>query len=342
MCYNKIVFLRGKGIMVIKKQVKPGSMFIFNITAPVHSMRLDIFLSQEFTRYSRSFFKRLIDEGDVSVNSQHVKAGFLLPEGAVVKITFPRLPDPKELKAFDTEVGVKIVAQHEDFVIVYKPAGLMVHKPNDFCTDITLVDWLMASFPELSCVGVKNRPGIVHRLDKDTSGLLIIPRNNAAHAIFGDMFRTRQIQKTYWALVHGHTPKSGSVNFPIGRHPIHKHRMVHLPGRGNARTALTQYQALAYYDDYTLLKVNIVTGRTHQIRVHCTAIGHPVLGDTVYGAPSNLIARQALHAKTLAFTYQEIPYTFDWPVPEDMNKLIKRPTILSAIQPDPQNLPDSL
>ncbi len=327
--------------MVIKKQVEPGSSFTFNVTALEHNMRLDTFLSNLFTRYSRSFFKRLVDEGLVQVNGQNTKAGYELHDGYVVTITFPRLPDPQELKAFDADVGVKIVAQHDDFIVVYKPAGLMVHKPNDFCADITLVDWLTASFPELAQVGIENRPGIVHRLDKDTSGLLIIPRNNYAHALIGNLFRERKIQKTYWALVEGHPPKDGLIDLPIGRDPVHKHRMIHLPRHGHAREALTHYQARAYYERYTLLQVNLVTGRTHQIRVHCAAIGHPVVGDTTYGTTSPLIARQALHAKHIAFTYHDIPYVFDWPVPQDMQTLIDAPTISSAIQPVPLHRPGS-
>lgn len=313
--------------MIIKKQVEPGSSFTFGINIPEHCVRLDVFLTHMFTRYSRSFFKRLIEERLVLVNNKPGKSGQELRVGDIVLASFPRRPETRELKTFDHETGVKIVAQHDDFLIIYKPAGLMVHKPSAFCQDVTLADWLVATFPELEAVGVQDRPGIVHRLDKDTSGLIIVTRNIPAHTEFGNLFRTRQIHKTYWALVCGHPPKSGSIDFSIGRDPVHKHRMAHSPKYSCARSALTHYTTVALYEKYALLSLNLITGRTHQIRVHCAAIGHPVLGDAVYGTPSPLITRQALHAKSIAFTYQGNYYEFDWPVPEDMAKLISSPTI---------------
>jgi len=313
--------------MAVKKQVAPGSGFVFTINEENALQRLDIYLASQFERYSRSFFKRLIGEGLILVDSKRVKAGHLLQVGEVVSVTFPRLPEFKELKAFDKDVGVKVVAEEPDFLIVYKPAGLIVHKPSEYSEDVTLVDWLLASYKELVFVGVEDRPGIVHRLDKDTSGLLIIPRNSESHKVFGDLFRARAIKKVYWALVKGHSDRSGTIDFPIGRDPVHKHCMIHLPSKGKSREALTHYKVLAYYPDYSLVEVHLVTGRTHQIRVHFAALGHPVLGDSIYGESSKLISRQALHAKQLSFTYKGKPYSFDYKVPEDMQRLINKPTI---------------
>lgn len=320
--------------MVIKRQVEPGSVFDFKIESDFAGRRLDHFLSDIFTRYSRSFFKRLIVDGEITVNTKKVKAGVILTVGDAVHVSFPRLPDAAELKAFDGELGVKIVAEHPDFLIVYKPAGLMVHRPNHYSVDVTLVDWLLRAYQELVTVGFPDRPGIVHRLDKDTSGLLIIARSNFAHMTFSKMFRMRNIEKTYWALVKGHPDRQGIIDFSIGRDPIHKHKMAHQPSSGKVRSALTHYRVLAYYADYSLLEVKIETGRTHQIRVHLAAIGHSVLGDSLYGEASKIMPRQALHAKQIAFEYEGKKMVFDWPVPEDMQRLIDQPKISGASEED--------
>jgi len=140
-------------------------------------------------------------------------------------------------------------------------------------------------------------------------------------------------------LVKGHPDRQGTIDFPIGRDPVHKHKMKHVPASGKVRNALTYYRVLAYYPEYSLLEVRIVTGRTHQIRVHCAAIGHSVLGDAVYGEPSKLIGRQALHAKRIAFEYDGVLVSYECPVPADMQQLIDRPTISSAFE---EHCPDRL
>jgi len=311
--------------MTIKGQVNPGEKLTFTIDAADAEKRLDIYLNDFFERYSRSFFKRLIDDNLILVNEKSVKAGYALKEGDKVSVTFPSLPAPKDLAPFDKDLGVKIVAQEPDFVVLFKPAGLMVHKPNEYTDEVTLVDWLLASYPQLSSVGIPERPGIVHRLDKDTSGLLLVTLNNFAQHTFGDLFRARAVEKIYWALVKGHPEKTGVIEFSIGRDPVFKHRMIHLPVKGKKRDAITQYKVVTYYKDYSLVEVRLITGRTHQIRVHFAAIGHPLLGDALYGKQSKLIARQALHAKKISFEYQGKKYSYEYPVPEDMQKLIDQP-----------------
>lgn len=317
-------------MQVIKGQIEPGSTFDLVVEDVNASKRLDIFLSEAFERYSRSFFKQLIADGNVLVNDKVVKASCSLKSNDRVHIFFRQLPEPAEIKAFDTQLGVRIIAQHADFLVVFKPAGLMVHKPHERATDITLVDWLLAAYPDLRIVGVADRPAIIHRLDKDTSGLLLIPRTNYAHMVFGQLFRSRKIEKTYLALVKGHPERQGSIDFAIGRDPVHKHKMIHLPAAGKARQALTHYRVLAYYPSYSLVEVRIVTGRTHQIRVHFAAIGHSVLGDSVYGQVSPLIGRQALHAYRLAFEYDGELFSYECPVPADMQQLIDKSTVLDA------------
>lgn len=309
--------------MVINEHIAPGRQITLEVSGDDSGKRVDVFLAQILLLYSRSFFKNLIDDGHVTINQRCAKSGWVLKAGDVIQVVFPELSAPTiDLHAFDDRLGVSIVAQEADFLIVCKPAGLMVHKPNEHSADLTLVDWLVASYGELKQVGIADRPGIIHRLDKDTSGLLIIPRTNEAFKLFGELFRTRKIDKLYWALVQKHPDRCGTIEFPIGRDPVHKHRMAHLPKSGVSRQAFTSYKVLEYYQDYSLVEVRIVTGRTHQIRVHFAAIGHSVLGDTVYGEPSLLISRQALHAKHIAFTYKGKRYEFDSPVAADMQKLI--------------------
>jgi 23S rRNA pseudouridine1911/1915/1917 synthase len=175
---------------------------------------------------------------------------------------------------------------------------------------------------------VSDRPGIVHRLDKDTSGLLLIARTNYAHATFNTLFQTRTIHKTYLALVHGHPPASGTIDLAIGRHPVNRHTMTtfkagtYEAARHRTRNAFTAYTVLEYFDEYSLLEVKPVTGRTHQIRVHLAALGHPIVGDAVYGTASKLIARQALHAHRLQFMFDGQEHIFTQPLPGDMANVV--------------------
>ena len=237
-----------------------------------------------------------------------------------IAVQFPPTPEFKPKEGVPKDLGVTIVHEHPDFFIINKPPHLMVHPPSSYSSEITLVDWLRAYFPELAGVGTVDRPGVVHRLDRGTSGLMIIARNPVSHNLFSDMFRLRTIKKTYIALVEGHPDKSGTIDFPIARDPHAKTKMTHRCTTG--RSATTHYNVLEYFNDSSLLELKPVTGRTHQLRVHCAGLGYPIIGDTQYGTQSKLIDRQTLHAQSLSFTFQGTQYSFTQEPPEDFNKVL--------------------
>ncbi len=286
------------------------------------SGRIDTFLAQYFTCYSRAFFQNLVEKNHIILNNKHVKKPSIsVKTGDEITVHFPALPTLESKNISDKELGVKILFEHEHFLIISKPAGLVVHAPSTQSTEITLVDWLITNFKELKTVGSNDRPGIVHRLDKDTSGIMVIPRNNYALAQFGDMFKNRTIHKKYLALVAGHPEKAGSIDYRIDRHRTEPYKMTHLYGSG--REALTHYKTVEYFKETALIEASPVTGRTHQIRVHCAAINHAVIGDQLYGKKSVLIDRQALHAAEISFNFENKNYIFTAELPTDMQKLIK-------------------
>ncbi len=295
--------------------------YTYTVGQDLDGTRLDRALTSKQPDYSRSYYKELITDNCVTVNGTIVsKPSCPLKTGDTITITIPPARPLGALPLPDEDLGVRLVYEHTDFLIVYKPAGLLVHAPSDKSTEVSLVDWLVHTFSELKNVGPQDRPGIVHRLDKGTSGLLIVPRNNKALATFGTMFQERRIEKTYIALTEGHIDASGSINEPIGRDPILRHKMaVTLAGK----EALTHYKALEYFDEATVLELRIITGRTHQIRVHCAYLGYPLLGDSTYGKEHKRIKRPALHATSIGFTYQEKWYSFSCGIPADMQALKK-------------------
>lgn len=290
--------------------------------------RIDVFLSEK-TEFSRSFLGKIIKKGAVRVNNKPIsKPSQSLIEGDDVVLNVPEV-EPMNLEA--EEVPLTIYHEDEYFVVIEKPAGMVVH-PTPKRVKGTLVNALLAHFDQqLSSEGGALRPGIVHRLDEDTSGLLIVAKTNVAHAKLGDIFRERRVEKTYVALVDGLLkPKEGSIDAPLAREA--RTRMRVSPNKA-AKHALTHYKVISYPEDrYSLLEVQIVTGRTHQIRVHLGAIGHPVVGDAKYGF-SKLndlfkkeygLERQFLHAHKLKFTH---PFTdevleFESPLPEDLQTVL--------------------
>lgn len=295
---------------------------VYRVESGAHGRRVDQALSSHYTDYSRSFFQQLIRTESVCLNGSLLKKSSIpVKTGDLIEITLQPQKPMGALTLPAEDMGVSILFNHVDFLIVYKPAGLIMHAPSTHSQTVTLVDWLVHSFNELATVGNHERPGIVHRLDKDTTGILIVPKNNRAHAQFSMLFQQRLIEKKYLAVVTGRPPAQGTIDYTIGRDNKYKHKMSSTAYQG--RKATTHYRVLEYFNETALLEVHPITGRTHQIRVHCAAIGHPLVGDSTYGSPHPLISRQALHAYQLSFTFNNRFYSF-WHTPAtDMQELIR-------------------
>jgi 23S rRNA pseudouridine1911/1915/1917 synthase len=305
--------------------IEPKSTFSFTVEAENAGQRVDIFLTKQFTHYSRSYFQRLIDNQVVTINDVKTKKqGTVLKQGDTIAVAFPDESIQNSPLTFNNDAAVSCIHKDEHFLVITKSADVVTHKPKSDYAKPTLTDWLTAHFQEIASVGYIDRPGIVHRLDKDTSGLMLIARTNYGHTILSELFKQRTIQKTYIALVHGHPSREGTIDLPIGRHPLYRTKMAIFPKQVTTtnstitvRHALTHYQVLHYFNDCSLVKVMPVTGRTHQIRVHFSAIGHPLVGDLVYHKGSSHIARQALHAYGLTFSLDTKEYSFTANPPED-------------------------
>ena len=284
------------------------------LTADRTGERLDVFLARLARDLSRSQARRLIDDGLVTVDGRRERPSHRLVTGARVAATLP----PVEEAGLEPErIPLAIIYQDEDIIVVDKPAGLTVH-PAPGHPRGTLVNALLTLVPELAASRDRVRPGIVHRLDKDTSGLLVVARNERARTDLTRQLKEREVRKTYLALVQGiPQPAQGTIEAPIGRHPRNRKKMAVVAG---GREAETKYRVREELGSFALLEVEPVTGRTHQIRVHLAAIGHAVVGDAVYGKRSSLVERQFLHAWRLAFTLPSSGrlVEFESPLPPDL------------------------
>lgn len=285
-------------------------------------IRIDVWLSQKLEEHSRSYLQKIIADGWVVVNNKAVKSNYKTAKNDTVSV---RIPEPEKLNVEAQKIDLDIVYEDNDIIVVNKPKGMVVH-PAAGNYSGTLVNALMEYCGDrLSDINGIIRPGIVHRIDKDTSGVLVVAKNNIAHEKLSDKLKVHDIKRIYIALVEGTIREdNGKIDAPIGRHPVDRKKMAVNTKAG--RRAVTYFKVLERFKEATYVELTLETGRTHQIRVHMAFIGHPVIGDEVYGRKKQKyeIHGQALHAKVLGFNH---PTTgeyveFQTGVPEYMKKIL--------------------
>ena len=292
--------------------------------ADIPGERLDAFVARVCPELSRSAAQRLIEEGCVTRNGKPGKKNDKLNEGDKVSVT---VPEPREVDIVAKEMPLDIVYEDEDLLVINKPKGLVVH-PAAGHQDDTLVNGLLYALgDDLSGINGELRPGIVHRIDKDTSGLLAVAKNDLAHAVLASQLKDHTMARTYEAIVCGSFREdSGTVDAPIGRHPSDRKKMT--VTERNSKSAVTHWEVIARYRGYTHIRCRLETGRTHQIRVHMAHIGHPILGDLVYGRKKPELGQssQVLHAGALSFRHPRDgrPVMVFAPLPEYFEQVLQK------------------
>ena len=287
--------------------------------------RLDKFLTESLPEFSRSRIQGLVANGLVDVNGLPAKkSGQTLEHGSSVTI---RIPPPVPTNLIAEDIPLDIVFENDELMVINKPAGMVVH-PAAGHANGTLVNAVLGYDPDIEGIGGEERPGVVHRLDKQTSGLILIAKNERAHRWLQDQFRLRKVEKTYLALVEGKPPTpSGRVEAYIGRDPKHRKRMA-IVSEKKGREAISEYQTLESYKSHTLLEFHPLTGRTHQIRLHCAFLKCPIVGDEVYGRKSQSIEldRHFLHAHRLKIVLpgDTSPRMFEAPLPDDLEQVLNQ------------------
>ena len=308
---------------------------LLTVSVEAAGLRLDSFVASHLKETSRTRAQRAIVDGDILVNERVVKPSYRLRDGDQVEID---LPEPPPVELIPEPIALSIVYEDDDLIVVNKPAGMVVHPGAGIDTG-TLAHGLVYHFNSLSGVAGRTRPGIVHRLDKETSGLLVVAKNDVAHERLSDQFRDRRVFKAYVALVYGRVSRErGEIEARIGRSLRNRMRMAVL--RGDAgRSAHTIFEVSERYQEFTLLRVQLKTGRTHQIRVHLAHIGHPVVGDGTYGGGRETTIRSApikravqglgrhfLHSSELAFNHPRTGerQEFIAPLPGELTAFLAR------------------
>lgn len=262
--------------------------------------RLDTYIPSVDTDITRTSAQRLIEDGNILVNGKNAKVSYKIQENDKISV---EIPEPKQIELKAQNIPIEIIYEDSDIIVVNKPKGMVVHPANGN-PDGTLVNAIMAIYKDsLSGIGGEIRPGIVHRIDKDTSGLLIVAKNDNAHVKMSEQIKNHEVKKTYIALVRGvFKENEATIDMPIGRSPSDRKKMA---VNKNGKNAITHIKVLKRFDKYTLLQVNIETGRTHQIRVHLSHIGYPIVGDYTYSNGKNEfdVIGQCLHAQKLEFKH---------------------------------------
>ncbi len=306
------------------------------VPAGEHRKRIDVYLPRRIENATRSKVQQAIEAGMVLVNGKTVKSSYQLNPDDTIDITFPRPPRPDALAE---NIPLDIVYEDKSLLVVNKPAGMVTHPAYSHYSG-TLVNALLFHCNNLSKINTELRPGIVHRLDKDTTGLMVIAKTDAVHAFLAEQFSKRTIDREYWAIVWGHfKARKGTIEASLGRSKRDRKKVAVTE---DGKSAITEYEVLKEFDFLSLLRLHLKTGRTHQIRVHLAHIGHPVFGDPTYNGRSNtwnglegkkaqraanllkLISRQALHAKTIGFIHPSTKefIKFDSELPEDMKSVL--------------------
>lgn len=287
--------------------------------------RLDKFLTESLPEFSRSRIQGLIADGFVNVNGHAAKkAGQPIEAGTTLIV---RIPPPAPTSLVAEDIPLHIIFENDDLLVVDKPAGMVVHPAAGHASG-TLVNAVLGYDAELEGIGGEERPGVVHRLDKETSGLILLAKNERAHRWLQDQFRLRKVEKTYLALVDGKPPTpAGRVEAPVGRDPRNRKRMA-IVSASKGREAISEYKTLESFKNHTLLEFHPLTGRTHQIRLHCAFLKCPIVGDEVYGRKnvSLPIGRHFLHASRLKIVLpgETESHTFEAPLPDELEKALSQ------------------
>lgn len=298
-----------------------------SIVVDGNDRRLDLFLTERFDR-SRSYWQRAIERGEITVDGRSVRASYKLSSGELVSIADV---EPESLSIEPEDIALDILFEDADMIVINKPRGMIVH-PSEGIVSGTLVNALLFHCKDLSGINGVSRPGIVHRLDKDTSGVMVAAKNDRAHLSLAEQIGSKSARKIYHAIVHGRVAEdAGLISGSIARSKTDRKKMAIDP---SGKKALTEFRVLERFDRsdrlerFTLVECRLLTGRTHQIRVHMTSIGHPLVGDPKYGARKNPFGLdgQALHSSELSLTHPSRgePMIFRAPLPEDMQSILRR------------------
>ena len=308
-------------LAVTKPKVTDSTSYTFKVDQP--KQRLDKFLVSLFPDQSRARVQAWIKDGHVNVEGETItKSGYKLDDGAEVVV---QVPATKDVGLIPEDIPLDVIFENDDLVVINKPAGMVVH-PSAGHESGTLVHAVLAHAPELEGIGGEYRPGVVHRLDKDTSGLILFAKNDQSLRWLQKQFKNRLVEKYYLTLVDGHPPTDkGRIEAPIGRDPAHRQKMAIVTAH-KGKPAYSEYEVLKKFKEHSLIRVRILTGRTHQIRLHMEFLGCPVVGDNIYGRRHSSvdISRQFLHAAELKIMLpnEEEPHHFKAELPEELSSLI--------------------